>query len=77
MAEHMVKVKLPRRVEVLSKDLEVQVKSNGHTIGTLKISKGSLDWRDGSDQLSRVLKWERFAKLAIELPRHQESAVLH
>ena len=66
MAEHMVKVKLPRRVEVLSKDLEVQVKSDGHTIGTLKISKGSLDWRDASDQFSRVLKWEKFAKLAVE-----------
>jgi hypothetical protein len=66
MAEHMVKVKLPRRVEVLSKDLEVQVKSDGYTIGTLKISKGSLDWRDASDQFSRVLKWEKFAKLAVE-----------
>lgn len=65
MAEHVVKVKLPRRVEVLSKDLEVQVKSNGNTIGTLKISKGSLDWRDASDRFSRVLRWEKFAELAI------------
>lgn len=64
MAEHMVKVKLPKRVEVFSKDLEVQVKSDARIIGTLKISKGSLDWRDASDQLSRVLKWERFAELA-------------
>jgi len=66
MAEHIIEVKLPRRVEVLSKDLEVQVKSNGSTMGTLKISKGSLDWRDGSDQLSRVLKWEKFAQLAMK-----------
>jgi hypothetical protein len=43
MALHTVKVKLPRRVEVLSKDLEVQVRSNGRFVGTLKISKGSLD----------------------------------
>ncbi len=40
-------------------------KSDGYTIGTLKISKGSLDWRDASDQFSRVLKWEKFAKLAV------------
>jgi hypothetical protein len=66
MAEHVVRVKVPMRVEVLSKDLEVQVKGDGHVIGTLKISKGSLDWRDASDQLSRVLKWEKFAKLAVE-----------
>jgi hypothetical protein len=66
MAEHMVKVKLPRRLEVLSKDLEVQVTSDGNNMGTLKISKGSLDWRDANDQLSHVLTWEKFVKLAMK-----------
>ena len=66
MAEHAVKVKLPRQVEVLSKDLEVEVRSDGDFIGTLKISKGSLDWRDASDQMSHVLRWEQFAQLALE-----------
>jgi len=66
MAEHTVKVKLPRRVEVLSKDLEVEVRSDGDFFGTLKISKGSLDWRDASDHLSRVLRWEKFAELALQ-----------
>jgi len=66
MAQHILKVRLPRRVEVLSKDLEVQVKRNGSTAGTLKVSKGSLDWRDASDQLSHVLGWEKFAKLAMQ-----------
>lgn len=65
MAEHTVKVKLPRRVEVLSKDLEVEVRSNGRFVGTLKISKGSLDWRDAADQFSHVLRWEKFAKIAL------------
>src|SRR6266496_4098099 len=58
MAEHTVKVKLPKslevhstvrlpkNLEVQSKDLEVVVRSYGNIIGTLKISKGSLDWRD-------------------------------
>jgi len=66
MAQHSVKVKLPKRVEIFSKDLEVQVRSNGSTVGTLKISKGSLDWRDASDQFSRVLGWNKFAQLAIQ-----------
>jgi hypothetical protein len=65
MAEHMVKVKLPSRVEVLSKDLEVEVRSNGRLVGTLKISKGSLDWRDAADQYSRVLRWQKFADIAV------------
>ena len=65
MAEHIVKVKIPQRVEVLSKDLEVQVIRNGRRLGTLKISRGSLDWRDASDQLSHVLYWETFAELAL------------
>ena len=72
MAEHTVKVKLPRRVEVLSKDLEVEVRSDGDFIGTLKISKGSLDWRDASDQLSRVFDWEQFQKLALEHGRKKK-----
>ncbi len=71
MAEHIVKVKLPKRVEVLSKDLEVEVRSNRRFIGTLKISKGSLDWRDASDQFSHVLYWERFAELALEHGRRR------
>jgi hypothetical protein len=66
MAEHIVKVKIPQRVEVLSKDLEVQVIRNGRRLGTLKISRGSLDWRDASDQFSHVLYWEHFAGLALE-----------
>jgi len=66
MAEHTVKVKLPKRVEVLGKDLEVSVARNGRRIGTLKISKGSLDWRGAYDQFSHVLYWERFAELALE-----------
>jgi len=66
MAAHIVKVKLPRRVELLSKDLEVEVRSNGRLVGTLKISKGSLDWRDAADQYSRVLRWQKFARLALK-----------
>jgi hypothetical protein len=72
MADHIVKVKLPRRVEVLSKDLEVEVRSNGDFIGTLKVSKGSLDWRDASDQYSHVIHWERFAELAREHGRKKK-----
>ena len=78
MAEHTVKVKLPKtlevhstvklpkNLEVQSKDLEIVVRSYGNIIGTLKISKGSLDWRDAKDQKSHVLGWEKFARLALD-----------
>src|SRR6266542_2185410 len=66
MAEHTVKVKLPKNLEVQSKDLEVVVRSYGNIIGRLKISKGSLDWRDAKDQKSHVLGWEKFARLALD-----------
>ena len=51
MAEHVVKVKIPQRVEVLSKDLEVQVIRNGRRLGTLKISRGS-GWTGGTHPTS-------------------------
>jgi len=64
VAKHTVRVKLPKHVEIDGKDLEVQVKSNGRTIGTLKISKGSLDWRDAYDQKSHIVPWQKFAEFA-------------
>lgn len=54
----------PRSLEVTSKDIEVAVYNGSNRLGTLKISKGTLDWRDKSDQRSHVLSWEKFARLA-------------
>jgi len=69
MAKHSLSFKLPRTVDVANRDFEFIIYSKPRRkpmelLGTLKISKGSLDWRPGNAPLTRVLKWERFAELA-------------
>ena len=63
MAQHRL-VLNAARLELTSKDIEIVVFSGQRRLGTLKVSKGSLDWRDSYDQKSHVLRWERFAELA-------------
>lgn len=61
---------LQKTVMVLNKDVELQVyaktgaRKPEKLFGTLKISRGSLDWRPANTELSRVLSWELFAELA-------------
>ena len=61
---------LQKTVMVLNKDVELQVyakvsaRKPEKLFGTLKVSRGSLDWRPANAEFSRVLGWERFAELA-------------
>jgi hypothetical protein len=61
---------LQKTVMVLNKDVEFEVYARQGTrrpeklFGTLKISRGSLDWRPANTEWSRVLSWELFAQLA-------------
>ena len=69
MPKHTLSFKLPRTVDVANRDFEFLIyakerRKPSELLGTLKISKGSLDWRPGNANLTRVLKWERFAELA-------------
>jgi hypothetical protein len=69
MPKHTLSFKLPRTVDVANRDFEFLIYSKARRkpselLGTLKISKGSLDWRPGNANLTRVLQWEQFAELA-------------
>lgn len=63
---HQIKLKLSKRIEVLNTDVEVLVKSNGETFGTLTLSKGTIDWRPkkkhvgGKNEVK--LSWSQFNK---------------
>jgi hypothetical protein len=69
MPKHTLSFKLPRTVDVANRDFEFLIYSKSRRkpselLGTLKVSKGSIDWHPGNAKLSRVLLWERFAELA-------------
>jgi hypothetical protein len=67
MAKHSLSL-TAEQLKVTSKDIEIRVHvgDTKEILGTLKVSKGSIDWRDGYDQMSHVLRWENFAQLAKE-----------
>ena len=70
MPKHSIKFELPQIVRVKNRDVEFQVSTRRgkrgpyKLLGTLKVSKGSIDWRPGGAEYTRVLSWERFAELA-------------
>ncbi len=64
MAKHEVKLTISRAIQIGNVDIEFDVRSNGRKTGTLKISKGGLDWvQSGNSVNAFKVTWEEFAKL--------------
>ncbi|RIK80542.1 MAG: hypothetical protein DCC68_10820 [Planctomycetota bacterium] len=63
MAEHAVWLKQTPEVEIVNKDLIVEVASDGEVLGKLTISRGGLGWFPKNAEYERHLSWERFDRL--------------
>lgn len=51
---------------VLHKDVEVEVKKDGHKLGTVLISKGNIEWLPAGHHVNKKrLSWSKFAELMI------------
>ncbi|HLI83245.1 MAG TPA: hypothetical protein VKV17_04960 [Bryobacteraceae bacterium] len=60
---HEVRARIDTKV-VASKDLEIEVKSNGGKLGTLLISKGNIEWLPRGNFVNKKrLSWSKFAAL--------------
>jgi len=67
MAKHIINLAFSKEIAVLNSDVVIDVKKNSHKLGTLTISRGSIDWRPknarlGSDNETQ-LSWAKFAEL--------------
>ena len=62
MAEHVVRVSQPTR-EVVNADYSFEIFGDGEKLGTLNISKGTIDWWPRKAQSWVELRWEEFAEL--------------
>lgn len=68
MAIHEVTIQNANKV-LLSKDVEIEVKSDGKKLGKLLISKGNIEWMPANHSVNkRRLSWEKFAELMEEQP---------
>ncbi len=51
---------------VLSKDVEISVKEDGKSLGTLLISKGNIEWLPSGNHVNKHrLSWSRFAEVMV------------
>jgi hypothetical protein len=63
MPQHEIHLFIPKSIEVVNKDIEVTVYEDDEKLGTLRISKGSLDWTPRNGKNARHMRWGEFAKL--------------
>lgn len=64
MAKHDVALTIPSGIEIGSRDLTLVVKADSTPLGTVTISKGSIDWKPSPNKKAHFqLTWEQFADL--------------
>lgn len=65
MSTHDIFITIPEKV-VLNKDVEFDVYSDKIKLGTLRISKGSVEWAPANFAKGFHLVWEQFDKIMRE-----------
>ncbi|GAB6163513.1 hypothetical protein JCM12298_26730 [Desulfothermus naphthae] len=65
MPIHEIFMKIPSKT-VLNKDVEFHIYSDNEKLGTLRISKGSIEWKPKSHIKGFHLEWEKFDALMRE-----------
>ena len=59
MATHEINMTIPSKL-VLNKDAEFEIYSDGAKLGTLKISRGTIEWLPSNHQSGYHFSWEDF-----------------
>ena len=62
MAKHFVTCVIPKR-EIKNANTEFKIRKNSEIVGTLKVSKGGVEWFRKSARRSHQVKWEKFAEI--------------
>lgn len=66
MPAHEIQFQIPAK-QVLKKDVEFDIKSDGKKLGTLLVSQGNIEWVPANNSVKKKrLSWERFAEIMEE-----------
>ena len=67
---YKISLKLSKPIEILHTDVAIVVREDGEKIGTLTLSKGTIDWRPKNAKSGKTketqLTWTRFAEVMEE-----------
>jgi hypothetical protein len=70
MAVHSITLKIEKGIEVVNTDISFKIKKDGSLLGTLTLSKGSIDWRPTKKHMGgkheTQMSWSAFDKLMRE-----------
>jgi hypothetical protein len=66
MPVHEVYFSLPTR-NIMNADAEFEIISDGNKLGSLRISRGSLEWQPANSPLRLQMSWENFNDVMREL----------
>jgi hypothetical protein len=64
MPTHETRLEIRHGITIVNKDVEIAVWSDNRRLGTLRVSRGSIDWITSPKQTTRRFSWEKFAELA-------------
>lgn len=66
-----ITLKFSKEIEVLNSDVVIVAKQDGKALGTLTVSKGTIDWRPKHKKAGKKgeiqLTWSQFSKLMEEM----------
>lgn len=72
MPIHNIRLKLNTSM-VKSKDIELEVKSDGAKLGTILVSRGNIEWLPANNSVNKYrLSWEKFAEVMVENGRQKK-----
>jgi hypothetical protein len=60
MPVHKIEMSQPAKA-VLHSDITFDILSDGQKLGSMRISKGSIDWTPKGKHAAKSITWERFA----------------
>jgi hypothetical protein len=62
-----LKLRVPKPIKVLNADVEIEVRDNDdQLLGTLMLSRGSLDWYPKNTRIPHRRRWKKFIEFMEE-----------
>ena len=76
MAEHEVALSIPHEIEIGNTDVLFRITADGESLGTVRISRGTIDFIRRGARTRFQLPWGRFAELMEEHGRKNMRAAI-